>query len=109
MTEQPACTAVVVALPAEIDVANSAATGLTLLGALDSPGLVIVDMTGTAFCDSSGIRTLLAAHDRANANGAELRIVIRPGSAVTRTMAILGVDRVLPIYTSIEAATPPPQ
>lgn len=105
MTGKSACTPVIVVLPAEIDIGNSTATGMRLLDALDNPGLIIADMTGTEFCDSSGIRILLAAHDRASASGCELRIAVRPGSAVTRTMAILGVDRVLPIYASVEDAT----
>ena len=106
MTGKSACTPVIVVLPAEIDVGNSAATGMSLLDALDNPGLIIADMAGTVFCDSSGIQMLLAACDRASASGSELRIVVKPGSAVTRTMTILGVDRVLPIYASIEDAMP---
>lgn len=106
MTGQLGCDPIVVALPAEIDISNSTATWASLLDALDNPGLIIADMSGTAFCDSSGVRVLLAAHDRASANGSELRIVIQPGSAVTRALAVLGLDRILRIYGSFEEAAP---
>jgi anti-sigma B factor antagonist len=106
MTGQPGCDPIVVALPAEIDTNNSTTAWASLLDALDNPGLIIADMSGTAFCDSSGVRVLLAAHDRANANGSELRIVIKPGSAVTRVLAIMGLDRIFRIYASFEDAVP---
>jgi hypothetical protein len=38
-------------------------------------GLIIADMTGTAFCDPTGVRMLLTAHDHARASGSALRIV----------------------------------
>ena len=95
----------IVPLPAEIDITNYTAAAAMLLGAVDNAsGLLIADMTGTTFCDSSGMRMLLAAHDRAAANGSTLRVVIRPGSAVSRGLAILGIDRVLSLYATVEEA-----
>jgi STAS domain len=54
--------AVVVALPAEIDVANAGQLGQQL-GSAFAPSVttVIADMTATTFCDSSGIKMLLQA------------------------------------------------
>lgn len=96
---------VLVKLPAEIDVTNARAALARLLPALDGPGLVIADMTGTTFCDSAGLRMLVTARDRAQAGGATLRIIIRPGGSVARALAILGLDRMLPIYDSVADAT----
>jgi anti-sigma B factor antagonist len=106
MTEETAGPRAIVALPDEIDITNSAAMTTSLLAVLDDPGLVIADMTGTTFCDSSGLRMLIIARDRAEASGCTLRIVIRPDSSVARSLAILGMDRMLPIYASIEDAMP---
>jgi len=97
---------VIVTLPEEIDLTNSAVTAAELLGTLDNPSLVIADMTGTTFCDSAGLRMLGTARKRAGASGATLRIVIRPDSPVARTLAILGLDRFLPIYASLRDAMP---
>ena len=106
MTEETAGPRAIVALPGEIDITNSAAIKSSLLGTLDNPGLVIADMTGTTFCDSSGLRMLIVARDRAAASGCTLRIVIRPDSSVARSLAILGMDRMLPIYASVADAMP---
>ena len=106
MTEETAGPRAIVALPGEIDITNSAAIKASLLLVLDGPGLVIADMTGTTFCDSSGLRMLIVARDRAAASGCTLRIVIRPDSSVARSLAILGMDRVLPIYASVADAMP---
>ena len=106
VTEETAGPRAIVALPGEIDITNSAAIKASLLLVLDGPGLVIADMTGTTFCDSSGRRMLIVARDRAAASGCTLRIVIRPDSSVARSLAILGMDRVLPIYASVADAMP---
>jgi anti-sigma B factor antagonist len=106
VTEETAGLRAIVALPGEIDITNSAAIKASLLLALDGPGLVIADMTGTTFCDSSGLRVLIVARDRAAASGCTLRIVIRPDGSVARSLAILGMDRMLPIYASVEDAMP---
>jgi len=106
VTEETAGPRAIVALPGEIDITNSAAIKASLLLVLDGPGLVIADMTSTTFCDSSGLRMLIVARDRAAASGCTLRIVIRPDSSVARSLAILGMDRVLPIYASVADAMP---
>lgn len=69
-------------------------------------GLVVADMTRTAFCDSAAMRMLLGVHDRARAEGSVLRVAVRPGTSVARMMALLGMNRVLSIYESVEAALP---
>lgn len=98
---------VVVTLPAEIDMANAGQIGAQL-GAALARGVtaVVADMTATTFCDSSGIRVLVLAHQQAAANNAELRVVI-PSASVRRALAITNVDTVLLIYPSLEAALAP--
>ena len=94
----------VVATPAEIDITN--AEGLRsalLITAADGHSTVVVDMTQTTFCDSSGLQTLLAAHKKAQAEGRQLLLVI-PGTAALRAFAITGMDRVIPNFTSLDDA-----
>src|SRR5215468_9460235 len=83
--------AVVVALPAEIDMANADRAGQQL-GAAFAPGVktVIADMTATKFCDSSGISMLARAHKQALASGTQLRLV--------------EMDYLLPIYPTLSQA-----
>ena len=91
-------------LPDEIDIASCGAAEAELLAALSVPGLVIADLTGTACCDSAGMRMLLAVHRRARSNGATMRVAVTPCTSVARVMAILGLDRILSVYDSIEDA-----
>ena len=91
-------------LPGEIDVASRGSAEAGLLAAVSAPGLVIADMTGTVICDSAGMRMLVAAHNRARSSGATLRVAVTPGTSVARVMAILGVNRILSVYDSVEDA-----
>jgi anti-sigma B factor antagonist len=96
--------AVVVTLPAEIDMANAGQVGQQL-GSAIAPGVrvVIADMTATTFCDSSGISMLVRAHGQAAANGTQLRLVVR-STAVLRALTLVRMDYLLPIYPSLSQA-----
>ncbi len=67
----------VVAAPEEIDITNAEALRSALLqAAANGHGRLVVDMTRTRFCDSSGLHALIAAHKRAEAEGREVVLVI---------------------------------
>jgi anti-sigma B factor antagonist len=94
----------VVTLPAELDMATAPAIGVQVADALTGAvHAVIADMTATTFCDSAGIGMLIRAKKRAAARGAELRLLL-PRPNVLRVLKIQGVDAVLPIYHSLDAA-----
>jgi anti-anti-sigma factor len=98
---------VVVTLPAEMDITNADAIGQALSSAIArGAGIVIADMTGTRFCNSSGISMLVQAHRRAAANQAELRLVVL-SAAVLRALTLVRADFLLPIYPSLDAALAP--
>ena len=95
---------VVIALPAEIDMANAGRAGQQLGSAFaPSVATVIADMTATTFCDSSGISMLVRAHKQAAANSTQLRLVV-PSTAVRRALALVQVDCLLPVYPSLNQA-----
>jgi anti-sigma B factor antagonist len=94
----------VVAAPEEIDITNASQLRAALLkAAVHGHGTLVADLTRTQFCDSSGLHTLLAAHKRAKAEGGEMLLVI-PGTAVLRVLAITGIDRMIPNFTNLEEA-----
>ena len=94
----------VVAAPEEIDITNAEALGAALLEAsANGHDTLVVDMTRTQFCDSSGLHTLIAAHKRAEAEGREMLLVI-PSTTVLRVFALTGMDRVIPNFTSLPEA-----
>jgi anti-sigma B factor antagonist len=91
----------VVTTPEEIDITNAEALRSALIkAAANGHGTLVVDMTQTQFCDSSGLHTLIAAHKRAEAEGREVLLVI-PSTAVLRVFALTGMDRVIPNFTSL--------
>jgi len=94
----------VVTLPAEIDVVNGDEVREDLLTVLNrGPAALIVDMTGTTFCDSAGVNTLVRAYKRAEACGARMRLVVS-APTVRRVLAITGVDRLIGTCPSVAAA-----
>jgi anti-sigma B factor antagonist len=96
---------VVVSMPAEIDLANAGRVGEQLCTAA-SPGVTVIvaDLTGTEFCDSAGIRTLLRARDDVAASHAQLRLAVARGGAVRRALQAIGLQHVLPVYPTVAAA-----
>ena len=103
---------VVIALPAEIDMTTAGPAGQQLGSAFaPSVATVIADMTATTFCDSSGISMLVRAHKQAAATSTQLRLAV-PSTAVRRTLALVQVDTLLPVYPSLHqalAAEPAPR
>jgi anti-sigma B factor antagonist len=98
----------VVTLPAEVDVSNVGQIRQDLAAVLaQDASLVIVDMSTTTFCDSAGVTALVHAVREANANGAGLRVAAS-APAVTRVLAITGVDRLIEIHPSVAAAMADP-
>ena len=94
----------VVAAPEEIDITNAEELRSALLtAAVNGNRTLVVDMTRTRFCDSSGLHTLIAAHKRAGAEGREVLLVI-PSTAVLRVFALTAMDRVIPNFTSLAEA-----
>jgi anti-sigma B factor antagonist len=98
----------VLTLPAEVDV-SSAGQVREDLAAIVAQGasLVVADMSATTFCDSAGVAVLVRAVRQAKAAGTGLRVAAG-APAVTRVLAITGVDRLIEIYPSVAAAMADP-
>ena len=95
----------VVATPAEIDITTADQLRVALGHAVGNRcPVVVVDMTGTRFCDSAGLHTLTAAHMRAQGEGGELRLVIPASGTVPRVLALTGIDRFIACFASLEEA-----
>lgn len=95
----------VVFAPAEID--------LTTVGQLRAilvdwhsrgHATVVVDMTGTQFCDCAGLRELVLAHKRAVRDGGGLRLVIPAGGVVLRIFTVTGLDCLIPRFDALDQA-----
>jgi anti-sigma B factor antagonist len=96
--------AAVVTLPVEVDITVADQVREDLLSVLNrGPAALVVDMGGTTFCDSAGVRALVRAHKRAVASRADMVLVIT-APAVQRVMAITGVDRLITVSPSVAEA-----
>ena len=96
---------VVVVLPAEIDVTNSREVYGELVGAV-APGVdtVIADMMSTVFCDSSGVHAIMHAYESGAERGGRMLLAVSPATSVRRVLELIGVGRLMPVYTSLQEA-----
>jgi anti-sigma B factor antagonist len=87
-----------------MDLTNADAAREALLAALNQGALaLVVDMTGTTFCDSAGITALVRAARRAAATDATMRLVVTT-PPVLRVLTLVGIDRLIDIHPSVDAA-----
>jgi anti-sigma B factor antagonist len=95
----------VVAAPAEVDITTAERLRALLLKAASANHpTIVVDMTGTRFCDSSGLTVLVRAYRRAVAEGGELRLAVPAGGPVRRILALTCADRLIPCFVNVEDA-----
>ena len=95
----------VVTAPAEIDITTAGQLRAMLAGwATRGHAMLVVDLTGTQFCDSSGLTVLVRAHKQAVAGGGGLRLVLPASGAMVRVFTLTGLDHVIPHFASLEQA-----
>jgi len=93
----------VVTTPDEIDITNAGRLREALLAAAAGGQPVVVDMTGTEFCDSTGLNVLVRALRQAEQAGAGL-LLVRRASALHRILAVSGVGELFRTYGSLADA-----
>lgn len=94
----------VVVAPEEVDITNAAGLRAALLDAASrGRAAVVVDLSGTQFCDTTGLHALVGAHRRAAAEGGRVLLVVAT-NAVTRVLEITGLDQVLAHFASLDDA-----
>jgi anti-anti-sigma factor len=100
----------VVAAPEEIDADNAECLHAVLLeAAARGNETFVVDMARTQFCASAGVGVLARAHNRARAEGGEVRLVMPTSASVVRVFGLTGIDQVIATFPSLyEAVEPAP-
>lgn len=96
---------VVLGVAGEVDLATAPALRERLF-ALVAEGyrLVIVDLSRTEFLDSTGLGALITGLKRLRAHDGDLRLVCTT-PRVRKVFEITHIDRVLPLYDSVDAAS----
>src|SRR5262249_53891879 len=95
----------VVTAPAEID-ATTAGQLRAMLAPWAARGhtTLVVDLTGTRFCDSAGLGVLVRAHQQALFDNGDLRVVLPASGSVPRVFTLAGLDQLIPYFTGLEQA-----
>lgn len=66
--------------------------------------LLVVDLTGVDFMDSTGLSTIVAAVAASRAYGGEVRVVAA-SEKITKVFVLTGVDQQVAIHTTLDEAT----
>lgn len=94
----------VVTLPECIDRSNADQVREQLLLVINRGAVMLIaDLAATLSCDYSGADALARACRRAVASGTDLRLVVI-ADAVRRVLGLTGLDRLISIYPTLEAA-----
>jgi anti-sigma B factor antagonist len=88
----------------EIDVTNADALRAAIMTAAQAgPDAVVVDMTETAFCGSTGLSVLVRAHKQMESQGAQLRVVTSEPTLL-RIFTVTGIATMFHMFASLDDA-----
>jgi anti-sigma B factor antagonist len=65
--------------------------------------LLVVDLSGLEFMDSTGVQILLDIRVMMNDRGGKL-VLAAPQTTVARVLNLVGADQLTPVYETVEAA-----
>ena len=94
----------VVALAGESDVYTyDQLRGALETEAANGAGLLIVDLSGLEFMDSTGVQVLLDTRVMMDNRGGRLALA-SPQNTVARVLSLVGADQLIPVYPSVDSA-----
>jgi anti-sigma B factor antagonist len=96
-----------VVVTGELDLATAPALDHALHDARARGRLVVLDLSGVSFCDSSGLHVIVRANQRARHEHRRL-VIVRGSEQVQRLFALTGVDKQLEIVEDPALATEQP-
>jgi anti-anti-sigma factor len=89
----------------EVDLSNANSVTERLVDAMpNSATALVLDLSGTRYLDSSGVRMLFELAQRLRNRGQDLEIVVPDDSNVKRVLLLTEVERVVPMSSSVDAA-----
>jgi anti-sigma B factor antagonist len=96
----------VVALSGEIDLQNSPLVRSELLRHLSDHADLVVDLSGVAYIDSSGIASLVEAFQTARRQGTRFSLAAVSPAAL-RVLQLARLDEVFPLHARLDDAVGP--
>ena len=105
---EPLGDAVLAHLKGEVDLANARSVRDRLLEAVPNTATgLVLDLTATQHLDSSGVRVLFELAERLENRRQKLEIVIPDEAPVKRVLLLTEIDRVVPLFSSVDALPDP--
>jgi anti-sigma B factor antagonist len=90
-------------LSGEVDLSNVFSVREQLLAAVPNTATsLVLDLSDTAYIDSSGVRLIFELAQRMRVRGQKLELVVPDDSFIKRVLLLTQVERVVPIAGSIE-------
>ncbi|MFI6035969.1 STAS domain-containing protein [Streptomyces sp. NPDC051315] len=106
ITHGEAATGPVLHVAGELDYARAAALRHQVEHLVLEPGQCLtLDLSDLAFCDSTGITSLLAARQRAQAAGADITLAAVPPTLL-RILSVVGLDQVFTLSPGTGSGPP---
>jgi len=95
----------VAAIAGEIDASNVGDLNARLRGMLTNRSeVLVVDLIGTTYIDSAGINLLFELADELRQRQQRLFLAVAEQSPVARMLGITGIDAVVPVHPTRDAA-----
>jgi anti-sigma B factor antagonist len=96
---------VVARLSGEIDLSNAQDVGETLAAAVPNTAFgLVIDLTATAYLDSSGVHLLFELAERLQRRQQQMRVVVPDGGPIRRVLRIVELDATVPILSNVDEA-----
>jgi anti-sigma B factor antagonist len=96
---------VIARMSGELDIAGAPGMGDRLDEAVPTSARgLVVDLSGLAFIDSSGIAMLFGLTRKLGSRRQQLRLVARSGGAVSRVLQIVEFERAAPVHETLDDA-----
>lgn len=95
--------AVVLTVLGEVDLATIGELESKIESLEDTSRSLVIDLTPTDFMDSTGLRSLIAAHERFQEAGREFKVAVSPGP-ISRLLEVTGVLGHINAFPSVDQA-----
>jgi anti-anti-sigma factor len=96
---------VVAHVSGEVDLSNAASITERLLAAIPNTATTLVlDLSGTSYLDSSGVRMIFDLAHRLRNRRQGLELVVPDDSTIKRVLLLTEVEQIVPMSASVEAA-----
>jgi anti-sigma B factor antagonist len=96
---------VVAHVSGEIDLSNARTLGDELAASVPNRALgLVIDLTATAYLDSSGVSLVFDLSERLRRRQQDLRLVVPDNAPLRRVLGIVDAGEVVPILTTVDEA-----